>query len=66
MGKTPLFYAKSPKMAEFLLQSGANPNAKDMWGHNALLYIEDQATKDLVKKYSENISPDLGKVVIKL
>ena len=49
LGKTPLMYARTLKMARRLLAAGADLNQKDDQGHNALWWFDQNNNYEMIK-----------------
>ena len=57
-GETPLMWAKTGKMVRFLIEKGASPHCKDIYGRNALFFIEGKDEDYLPALLEHNVDPN--------
>lgn len=53
LGHTPLFSAKTPKMADLLIYAGADIQAKDKKENNILLYQRSSLNKEMIRYFNK-------------
>ena len=58
-GETPLMWAKTGKVVRFLIQKGASPHLIDIYGRNALFFVEEKDEDYLPALLEYKVNPNV-------